>query len=95
MKEKWKHIFLAILCSGIIVGIYVGNGILYITTEIEKLEDQMGGQNIGNMNILSDPLSDPSIQIILIYHAFWAIVGFVVLTLIFYFAINYLKKRKK
>ena len=94
MIEKWKNLLVAMLCSGILVGAYVGNGILHIFSEIEKLGKEIGGQEIGNMKILNDPWSDPGIQIYLIHHVFWAILCFTVLTLIFYFGIEYWKKKR-
>jgi len=94
MKEKTKNLVLAMVIAGILVGIYLGYTAIYVSEEIEKLQEQMADESIGEPKILSNPWSEPQIQAILMVSIFYAVVGFLVLTVVFSFVIGHVRKKK-
>jgi len=101
MKEKWKNIFLAIIASGLITGIWA----------IPQIQFLMSYENTLNENMASRPFEGTTIDVGAILHSDpWedqiflgsfcflvttSIVIFFVCLVVLYFAINHLKKRKK
>ena len=105
MREKWKNLLISIILSAIIIGLIVVFVCLpMLNAETERFvsaENPFSGSGMSNIGgglerLLGNPYQDdPAYQLLLFQSIAISIIGFVILTIIFYFLIGYLQKRKK
>jgi len=91
MKNEWENLVIAIIASGILVGLIWIFWFLPIVNALVVPEAEGMSYAMG----FYDPYDDPFVQIVLFQLTGVSVVVFFVLTVGFYLMIGYLRKRQQ